>query len=121
MVRREKWSIVGALLIALDNEAQRSTTPRMTNVASRANIAYDRMMLYIADLQRSGLVTDEKFAHLTPKGREFLHHYKRWMELLDRFGMAPPKGGHVHDATDGDLGAKTSTSDDPPSPGGTRS
>lgn len=88
MGRREKWALVGAILAALEVEWHRGANGRLTNVAAKANVAYDRLQGYIIEMAANGLVTPSKIPQLTPKGREFLRHYRQWIELLDRFGFA---------------------------------
>jgi predicted transcriptional regulator len=62
---------------------------RLTNVAARANISYDRLLEYLDDLSDLGLldlVGDRP--EVTPKGREFLKAHREWSSVLERFGMA---------------------------------
>jgi predicted transcriptional regulator len=85
--RREKWAIVGAILGELDAESERGANARLTNVAQRANVAYDRLQAYIVELEATGFVTAGRVPALTTKGRDFLRQFRAWMELVDRFGF----------------------------------
>jgi predicted transcriptional regulator len=88
MPRRERWDIIGAILQALDEQwREHGDGARVTNVALRANLSYDRMMLYLQELQQAGLITNDRMPHLTEKGREFLALYRQWIEVLGRFGV----------------------------------
>jgi predicted transcriptional regulator len=88
LTRRDRWSIWGAILVALHDE--RTTLgegARLTTVAQRANVPYDRLIAYLDDLAARGLVTRDRPPRITPEGGEFLRHYRQWNDVLDRFGL----------------------------------
>lgn len=94
MPRRENWSIIGAILEAIAEQvAQAGDNARLTNVATRANVAYDRLQKYMQELQERGMVAPGPLPRLTEKGYEFLRMYKMWREILGRFGIErdPPE------------------------------
>ena len=88
MPRRERWTIYGAILQSID-EHQRAAGPdaRVTHVAMRANVPYDRLMTYLDELAGAGLVTRDRMPQITSEGRVFLEHYVRWKEILGRYGL----------------------------------
>ncbi|HVM44845.1 MAG TPA: winged helix-turn-helix domain-containing protein [Candidatus Thermoplasmatota archaeon] len=89
MVRRERWSVIGDILSAIQNERSRGMAPRISNVAARANVAYDRLDPYLAELESAGLIMrDSAFPEVTAKGHEFLRHYRTWTAVLDDFGLS---------------------------------
>lgn len=59
----------------------------MTNVATRANVSYDRLVQYLEELATADLVTRDRMPRLTEKGRDFLRQYRQWNEVLERFGL----------------------------------
>lgn len=61
---------------------------RLTHVAMKCNIPYDRFKEYLDDLQARGLVQKDDAFMLTPEGRKLLDTYKAWREGLRLFGMA---------------------------------
>ncbi|HKZ48961.1 MAG TPA: winged helix-turn-helix domain-containing protein [Thermoplasmata archaeon] len=88
MPRRERWAVVLAILEAIDHH--RSTygeNARITHVATTANLPYDRLMEYLRELGRAGLITEEHMPRLTEKGAALLRHYRQWNEVLSRFGL----------------------------------
>lgn len=88
MPRRERWSVIGAILTALDSDAGPDRA-KLTTIAARANVAYDRLQAYLQDLTQAGLLVtgpDGAF-EVTEKGREYLRMYRQWTEVLDRFGL----------------------------------
>lgn len=87
-MRRERYAIIGAILHEIDRERAKGDEARITNVALRANLSYDRLLAYVDKLVAAGLVVAEgRMPALTQKGREFLTHYRQWLSVLDRFGV----------------------------------
>jgi predicted transcriptional regulator len=60
---------------------------RVTNVATRANLSYDRLMEYLDELARQGFITPGRMPQLTEKGNEFLRAARQWRGVLGRFGL----------------------------------
>jgi len=88
MPRRERWSVLAAILRSLDAHIRDyGENARVTRVAISANVPYDRLMAYLKELARAGLVTEERMPRLTVKGKDFLAHYQQWAEVLSRFGL----------------------------------
>ncbi|HVM45304.1 MAG TPA: winged helix-turn-helix domain-containing protein [Candidatus Thermoplasmatota archaeon] len=85
MSRRERWHVLGAILMALEAEEAHAREVRMTTVADRANVAHERLRAYLKELHAAELVTLHPRPVLTPRGREFLGRYRRWMETLESF------------------------------------
>ncbi|MGQ0534456.1 MAG: winged helix-turn-helix domain-containing protein [Methanobacteriota archaeon] len=92
MARRERWAVVGSILYAIDEEHRTAgDRARMTRVATRANLAYDRLQVYIADLTGAGLVArNGGIPHITESGMEFLRRYRIWQECLRGIGLEAP-------------------------------
>ncbi len=84
MARRERWSIVGSVLDALEAGGP---SVRLSHVARHANIPHDRLMEYLESLAVRGLVTRERPPRLTSEGLEFLAEYRAWSRALQRFGI----------------------------------
>ena len=100
MPRRERWDIMGAILDAIDEESARGPQARVSNLAVRANLSYDRLVGYLEELARAGMVDGSgRMPRLTAKGQAFLAEYRQWSQVLERFGLAvgrgegPPEGG----------------------------
>lgn len=86
-MRRERWGILGAILEAIEEESARGPDARVSNVAVKANLPYDRLLTYLQQLADAGLVVPGRMPTLTDRGREFLRHYRQWTDVLDRFGV----------------------------------
>ena len=105
MPRRERWTIIGAILLEVEREGARGELGRVTNIALRANLPYDRLVTYLGDLEAAGFVQLGRVPALTEKGRAFLREYRQWLEVLQRFGLdgvpprpKPPAGEETGDA-----------------------
>lgn len=85
MPRRERAAIFGAILAAVE-EASAAGRP-VSSVATKANLPYDRMSAYLRELEAAGLVHRDGPPVLTPQGREMLESYRRWNQMLERFGL----------------------------------
>lgn len=88
--RRERWSVIGDILTAIVHERAKGEAARISNVAARANIAYDRLQPYLDELVVAGIVTKDPAGgvpDLTAKGRDFLRHYRAWTTVLEDFGL----------------------------------
>jgi predicted transcriptional regulator len=86
--RRERWSIIVAILEAIEAQwAQHGDGARVTNVATAANLSYDRLMEYLDDLAKQGFIAPGKMPQLTDKGRDFLRAARQWRDVLGRFGL----------------------------------
>lgn len=92
MARRERWDIIGSILVAVDDHrTEAGRFARVTNVALLANVPYDRLLGYLEALRVAGLVTGDRMPALTSRGREFLRHYRAWTDMLARIDVPEPK------------------------------
>ena len=85
--RRDKLKIYGDLLFILHNEAKREKIV-LTRVQIRANVPFDRLKIYLAELQELGLIQDETSLKLTEKGRQYLREYETVLDFMKRMGLA---------------------------------
>jgi predicted transcriptional regulator len=86
--RRERWGVVGSILDSIEREhAERGPQARVTNVAVRANVPYDRLVSYLESMSAAGLVTLDRMPRLTPEGDEVLRQYRQWIEVVRRYGF----------------------------------
>ena len=88
MPRRERATILGELLVALvELGAQGGATS--TRLAARANVPYDRFLVYLRELRDGGLVEPGDPLRLTAAGRDFVERYQRWRDALRLLGLGP--------------------------------
>lgn len=85
--RRDKLKIYGDLLAILHNEAKREKIV-LTRVQIRTNVPFDRLKIYLAELQELGLIQDETSLKLTEKGRQYLREYETVLDFMKRMGLA---------------------------------
>lgn len=87
-MRRERSTVVGDLLRAIESQDEEAAPRRATRLASDANLAYDRMRKYLVELHDLGLVNETATPHLTEKGRELVRRYRAWQKAQEEFGIA---------------------------------
>lgn len=89
-MRRERLTVITDVLSALVEESSRRSDVRLTTVAARANIAYDRLQRYLDELQAGGLVTipSDGIPRVTERGRELLRHSRAWSSVLSQYGLS---------------------------------
>src|SRR3989338_10782532 len=93
MPRRERGAIMGNILTSIE-ECQMNDEGgrvRLTHVAKRANVAYDRLVAYVTHLKGAGLVNGNgEGPMLTDQGRRFLSPYRAWVGAIQTLGLDAP-------------------------------
>ena len=84
--RRDKLKIYGDLLFILYSESKKDRIV-LTRVQLRANVPFDRLKTYIAELQELGLIQDETSPKLTEKGKVYLREYETVLDFMKRMGL----------------------------------
>jgi predicted transcriptional regulator len=87
VTRRERITLLGALLENLALAQDEPGGLKLTRVAMRTNLAYDRFHDLFTELQNMGLVTREVPYNLTPAGRELLAKYRTLHRALRELGL----------------------------------
>ena len=90
MTRRERGSILGDILGAIDASAAPGEQARLTTLTLRANLPHDRLTGYLRELAHAGLVTTDPQPRLTPAGHAVLREYRDWTRALARAGLDIP-------------------------------
>jgi len=89
MTRRTKIEIVYDLLLLIQKKGGRV---KPTHALYGGNLSYDRLKLYVEEMQKKGLinVVQEKsktFYRITDQGHNFVSEYKKVKDLTDAFGL----------------------------------
>ncbi|MCW4030191.1 MAG: winged helix-turn-helix domain-containing protein [Candidatus Bathyarchaeota archaeon] len=84
--RRDKLKIYGDILLVLQQQPKAEKIV-LTRVQAQANVAFDRLKNYIADLKDLGLIEDETTLKLTEKGRQYVKDYENVVEFMKRMGL----------------------------------
>lgn len=89
MTRRTKIEIVYDLLALMQKKGGKV---KPTHALYGGNLSYDRLKLYIEEMQKKGLIliVQEKkrtFYEITDQGHNFISEYKKVKELTDAFGL----------------------------------
>ena len=90
--KRSKFELVGDILEAIQRDASKSGSARMTRVQAMVNMPYDRMKDYVENLAEIGLI--ELIHHspyselrLTEKAHQFLSEYERVKSFQSTLGL----------------------------------
>jgi len=64
----------------------------VTELCRKANVSHGRLQGFLSNLTGSGLMNkieyDGKHTYvITPKGKDYLEHYKQWSSITESFGL----------------------------------
>jgi predicted transcriptional regulator len=85
--RRDKLKIYGDLLSVLNSEANTEKIV-LTRIQTRINVPFDRLKNYLLELNKLGLIQDEKTLKLTEKGKQYLREYESVLDFMKRMGLS---------------------------------
>ncbi len=83
--KRSKMEIYNAVLSAIRLELVQGEV-RPTKVQSKSNLAYDKLVRYLGELEASAMITQSPLM-ITQKGRDFLDDYDRIEGCLEDMGV----------------------------------
>ena len=86
IARRDKLKIYGDILSNLSCEA-RAEKVVLTHVQLKTNVPFDRLKIYISELESLGLVQQNPSLSLTEKGKQYLAEYEKVLEFMKRMGL----------------------------------
>jgi predicted transcriptional regulator len=86
ILRRERATLIGEILEVVAS-AKAEGEDRLTRLAIRVNMPYDRFVEYLVDLEQKGLLERDPKVRLTHKGSEMLRRFRGWREALRLFGF----------------------------------
>ena len=84
--RRDKLKLYGDILSIIYSEAN-SEKIVLSRVQVKANVPFDRLKDYIAELEDLSLIYQEPRLRLTKKGKEYLMEYIKVLEFMERMGL----------------------------------
>jgi predicted transcriptional regulator len=84
--RRDRLKIYGDLLAILSVES-RDQRIVISRIQFKMNVPLDRLRSYILELEKLGLIVDERTLVLTEKGKEYLREYEKVLEFIKRMGL----------------------------------
>jgi predicted transcriptional regulator len=83
--KRNKLEIYNDILSAIKLELSDGEA-KPTRVQSKSNLAYDKLMRYLGELEGRAMITQEPLM-ITEKGRDFLQDYDRIEGFLEEMGL----------------------------------
>jgi predicted transcriptional regulator len=85
--RRDKLKIYGDLLSALNSDASTKKI-MLSHVQMKANVPFDRLKIYIAELVDLGLIEDDTSLKITDKGKQYLREYEKVLIFMEAMGIS---------------------------------
>lgn len=85
--RRDKLKIYGDLLSALNSDPGTKKI-MLSHVQMKANVPFDRLKIYIADLVGLGLIQDDTSLKITDKGKQYLREYEKVLIFMKTMGIS---------------------------------
>jgi len=85
--KRGKMKIYGELLSILKSE-RGSDKIILTHIQKKMNVPYDRLKIYISELETLNLIEDQVSYVLSQRGKEYLEEYKKILDFMERMGIS---------------------------------
>ncbi len=85
--RRHKLQIYLDILSAIQEEATYETGAKPTRIQHLSNMAYDKLQLYLDELEAKNMIYRKDKLSLTEQGREVLIESQRVKALIERLGL----------------------------------
>lgn len=87
MPRRERWEILGAILVGVEREQALGAQARAADLAAHTDLPFDQLQHHLDELEAAGILAGDPPA-LTPKGEMLLAEFRRWSRVLAESGLA---------------------------------
>lgn len=85
--RRDKLKIYGDLLSVFNSNSGAKKIV-LSQIQTKANVPFDRLKIYIAELTDLGLVQDKSSLILTEKGKQYLREYESVIVFMKSMGIS---------------------------------
>jgi predicted transcriptional regulator len=86
IARRDRLKIYGDLLSILYNEGKKEKIV-LTHIQMHMRVPFDRLKIYISELNQLGLIQDETSLKLTEKGKRYLEEYEKVLNFMKQMGI----------------------------------
>jgi len=87
IARRDRLKIYGDLLSLLYAESREENIV-LTHVQVQLKVPFDRLKMYISELNDLGLIQDQTSLKLTEKGKQYIVEYGKVLDFMKRMGVA---------------------------------
>ena len=89
-IYRSPTKVVGEILAFTEYTGQQGIKP--TVLQTKANLSYSRLSKFLENLTDAGLIATKEIEKknafvITPKGREYLQSYRRFMGIAESYGL----------------------------------
>jgi predicted transcriptional regulator len=87
IARRDRLKIYGDLLSLLYANSREEIIV-LTHVQVQLKVPFDRLKMYILELNELGLIQDQTSLKLTEKGKQYIVEYGKVLNFMERMGIA---------------------------------
>lgn len=88
-VRRDRMKIYGDILsvIASEGSEKEKQEIRLTHIQLMTRVPFDRLKIYLSELEQLGLIQAGSSPKITEKGEQFLIEYEKVLDFMKRMGL----------------------------------
>ena len=86
MPRRDKLKIYGDILFSLNDSRHEKIV--LSHIQHKTNVPFDRLKIYLSELEDLGLIKQDPKLYLTDKGKQYLSDYEKVLEFMNRMGLS---------------------------------
>ena len=86
-LRRGKLEIYYDILASIREEKLANKAVKPTRVQHRCNMAYDKMLRYLAELARKDFISKKSPIRITEKGENFISDFEKIKEQFDKMTL----------------------------------
>jgi len=85
--RRDRMKIYGDILSVIASEGSEKREIRLTHIQLMTNVPFDRLKIYLSELEQLGLIQAGSSLKITAKGEQFLIEYEKVLDFMKRMGL----------------------------------
>ena len=86
IARRDRLKIYGDILLVL-SDLSREEKIVLTHVQVQIGVPFDRLKIYMSELNNLGLIEDQTSFKLTEKGKQYIVEYGKVLDFMKRMGL----------------------------------
>lgn len=86
IARRDRMKIYADILSIIQTEARKGKIV-LIRVQQKTNVPFDRLKVYLSELEELSLIQNDSSLRLTEKGRRYITEYERVLDFMKRMGL----------------------------------
>jgi predicted transcriptional regulator len=85
--RRDRMKIYGDILSVIASKGSEKEEIRLSHIQLMTNVPFDRLKIYLSELEQLGLIQAGSSLKITGKGEQFLIEYEKVLDFMKRMGL----------------------------------